>query len=76
MEHDVYAQRIAEKVTAAIQAAGLSQREVAAETGIPLVTLNRRLNGHAPFTVAELYCVAVALRVSAASLYPDDSVIR
>ncbi len=40
----------------------LSQVALAEATGIPRVTLIRRLNGQAPFTVTELAAVAAELR--------------
>ncbi|WP_180348991.1 helix-turn-helix domain-containing protein [Tessaracoccus massiliensis] len=42
----------------AIRGAKLTQREVSDETGIPLVTLNRKLRGTQSFRVFELAAVA------------------
>ena len=56
-------QRTAQLVAAAIEAANESKQSIAKATGIPRVTLDRRLDGHAPFTVKELYAIAVALDV-------------
>lgn len=57
---------VAGVVSAAISEAGKSQREVAQETGIPLVTLSRRLTGHSPFLITEIGAIAqvLDLRVS------------
>lgn len=53
------------EVREAMKAAGVSQRELAAETGIPMVTLNRRLNGQGKgFTVSELITAGEALGLS------------
>ena len=52
------AQSVAEVVSAALREAGISQREAAARTGIPLATLSRRLTGHSPFLITELSLVA------------------
>lgn len=67
-----YGRSVAQRVSAAIATAGLSQREVSSLTGIPLVTLNRRLRGHTPFIVTELYSIARALDLTVASLYPEQ----
>lgn len=58
MEPTEQARIVAQRVNATITAAGLSQREVSRTTGISLPTLNRKLNGHRPFDIAELYAVA------------------
>jgi len=39
----------------------MSQRDLAERTGIPLVTLNRRLTARTSFTVTELAAIAEAL---------------
>lgn len=44
----------------ALKVAGVSQREAAAKTGIPLTTLTRKLGGHAPLNVAEIAAIAQA----------------
>ena len=57
--------RITAEIAAAAKAAGVSQRELAARTGIPLVTLTRRLGGTGKgFTVSELLAACVALDLS------------
>jgi len=58
--------RLAEVVSAAIKTAGLSQREVASRTGIPMSTLSRRLTGRGrPFFVGELFDIGDVIGVSA-----------
>lgn len=68
MEHPTASQRIAAAVADAIKRADLSQRDVAARTGIPLVTLSRRLTGKSPFTIAELATIADLLGTTIAGL--------
>jgi len=58
--------RIAEQVRQAMADQQLSQVALAEATGIPRVTLIRRLNGQAPFTVTELAAVAAELGMTPA----------
>lgn len=60
----------AERVSAAIEAAGQTHLAVAEQTGIPRTTLLRRLSGAAPFTITELERVADLLDVPVHSLIP------
>lgn len=62
---------LAATVAAALQAAGLVQRNVADETGIPLATLNRRLKGTNPFNVIELGAIADMLGTKASALLAE-----
>ena len=59
---------LAQVVAAQIKSAGLSQRDMATRTGVPLVTLSRRITGRSPFTVAELATIASVLGVSVVDL--------
>jgi transcriptional regulator with XRE-family HTH domain len=59
---------VAAKVRATMTAKGVSQVSLAEATGIPRVTLIRRLNGHASFTIEELAAIATHLGVDVASL--------
>lgn len=61
--------QITAEIREAMQAAGVSQRVLSARTGLPLVTLSRRLtdNGR-PFDLAELLAIADALEVNLAEL--------
>ena len=61
--------RLAAVVVQAIRSAGLSQRAVAEKSGIPLVTLNRRLTGKAAFTVLEVAAVAEVVGVGVTELF-------
>lgn len=49
---------IASAASAALKAAGISQRDAAELTGIPLPTLSRRLTGKTPFKTTELEVIA------------------
>lgn len=71
MEPHQFAQRVARNVADAMDKAGLSQRDVAAATGIPLPTLNRRLNaqpGRKPLDTEELYAIAQVVKVPVETL--------
>lgn len=60
----VTAGTVAEVVRSAMKDAGISQRELADRTGLPLATLLRRLSGQArSFTVGELFAIAEAVDV-------------
>ena len=61
-------QAVAVTVSAAIKSAGRSQRDIASETGIPLVTLSRRLTGHSAFLITEIGAIARALGLTASDL--------
>ncbi len=60
--------RVAEAVREAVAARGISQIALSEATGIPRVTLIRRLNGHSPFTIAELAAIAEHLGVTVSDL--------
>lgn len=46
---------LARVVKSHLKASGITQREASERTGIPQVTLTRRLGGHSPFAIDELY---------------------
>ena len=56
--------RISDVIRDAAKAAGVSQRELSEMTGIPLVTLNRKLNHSSSFTTIELGSISDALNIS------------
>lgn len=60
---------LAQVVKAAIEADGKSQRQISELTGIPLVTLNRRLTGRAAFLTTELAEIARVLDISVVDLF-------
>lgn len=62
-------QRLAEVVVAAIKAAGHSQRDVAEASGIPLVTLNRRLTGRSSFTIPEIAAISEVIDTGVTELF-------
>lgn len=59
---------ISEAIKAEIASAGLSQREVAEMSGIPLATLDRRLNSGSPLLYPELRAIAHVLGRPASEL--------
>lgn len=59
---EAVARQVSVEIKAAMLAAGISQRDLAAKTTIPLVTLNRRLTGAGkPFDLIELASIADVL---------------
>jgi len=60
---------LAKVVSTAIKADGKSQRQVSSETGIPLVTLNRRLTGRSAFVTTELVAIADVLDLSVVDIF-------
>lgn len=60
---------LAEVVQEAMRSAGLSQRAVAETTGIPLVTLNRKLTKKHPFTIPEIASIAEAVDIGVTELF-------
>lgn len=62
------ARQVSAEIRAAMKLAGMSQRDMAAKTGIPLVTLGRRLTGGKPFDIAELAAVASTLNIGVVDL--------
>lgn len=55
---DLTSRGISQAVSSALKAAGISQREAAERSGIPITTLSRRLTGNSPFLVTELAVLA------------------
>lgn len=68
-----YAQRVAHTVSAAMQAGDWSEKALAESTGIPRVTLRRRLAG-SPFDVSELERIAAALGTTVSALLTEGAV--
>lgn len=60
--------RVAEAVRSRMTEQNVSQVSLSEATGIPRATLIRRLQGHSPFTVAELVAIANHLGVTASDL--------
>ena len=66
---EAVARQVSAEIKAAMLAAGISQRDLAAKTAIPLVTLNRRLTGGSkPFDLVELASIADVLGLSLTEL--------
>ncbi len=55
---DLTSRGISQAVSNALKSAGISQREAAERSGIPITTLSRRLTGNSPFLVTELAVLA------------------
>ena len=60
--------RLSEAIKQAAHNAGVSQRDLADRAGIPLVTLNRKLNHLTPFNAVELGAISEALGLSLTEL--------
>lgn len=60
---------VATQVAAAIGRSNKSRNAIALESGIPLTTLNRKVNGHTDFTAGELIRVAKTLNVPVSSFF-------
>lgn len=67
-----YSARVASKVADAMEAGGWSEKAMAESTGIPRVTLRRRLAG-AAFNVAELAAIADTLGTTVSALVNEDA---
>ena len=59
---------IARAVNARLQAAGISQRHVSEQTGIPMTSFVRRITGRKAFDIDELARIAALLDCSVAAL--------
>jgi len=71
MEHpSPTSNELADTIKDALKASNLSQRDLADEAGIPLTTLNRKLNG-APLDWDELRAIARVLRRSASGIIAE-----
>jgi transcriptional regulator with XRE-family HTH domain len=71
MVHKGITEPVAETVRQAIEAAGLSKRQVAIRSGLAPTTLDRKLSGRTDFTLTELHALSVALDVEIYSLIPS-----
>lgn len=72
MDNASFDHRVAELVDAAIKASGKSRNAVAKESGVPYVTLDRKLKALAPFNVSELNRIAQATAREAGDFIPGD----
>lgn len=59
---------LSEAIKDAASESKVSQRDLASRTGIPLVTLNRKLNHASPFNFMELGAISEVLGVSLTEL--------
>lgn len=72
LDNDSYDRAVGDAVKAAVLKKYGSLRACADATGIPYVTLNRKVHGHAPFTVRELRAVALATGRRTSSFLPSE----
>ncbi|MGN0065784.1 MAG: helix-turn-helix domain-containing protein [Nocardioides sp.] len=70
MEQRGAALEVADRVIRQLMLAGDSVHHLCFLTGIPRVTMDRRLSGETPFTLNEIDRIAEALRVPTAHLLP------
>lgn len=64
-------QHLARVVSEALREAGVSQREAATQTGIPITTLVRRLTGRSPLKHDELAALASLAGTTVTSLVTE-----
>lgn len=72
MDTNTYPRQVSQTVADAMTAQGWSEKAMAEATGIPRVTLRRRLAG-AAFNVAELAAIAAALGTTVSALIDQDA---
>lgn len=64
---------VAEAVKTALDEADITRRDAAVRSGIPLTTLQRRLNGQSPFLVTELAVLATMTGTTVSALIEGKS---
>lgn len=66
--------RLGESVKAAMDEKGVSKRRMAADTGIPFATLDRKLKGlgRSSFTFPELFVIAARLERRVSDIIPEE----
>lgn len=57
-------ERVARAIRAEMEKKNISQRRLAEQTGIPVVTLHRKLKGASPFTTTDIALIARELDTS------------
>ncbi|MCI1635164.1 helix-turn-helix domain-containing protein [Bifidobacterium sp.] len=55
---------IAQAVNSAIDQSGIKKKFLCEKTGMPYSTLNSKLRAYSSFTVAEIYAIADAMKIS------------
>lgn len=73
MNYSTSSQKAAASIRALLAERGDTIIGLSEVTGIPISTLNRRMNGLSPFTVDELEVIAGHLKVSTAALLTPPS---
>lgn len=71
MVHKGITEPVAASVRQAIEASGLSKRQVAIRSGLAPTTLDRKISGRTDFTLSELHALSGALGVTVSSLIPS-----
>lgn len=66
-----FPEALAEATAAAVKVSGMTQRQVSEASGIPLVTLNRKLTGRVPLNSLELALIAEVIGTT-----PTDLTLR
>ncbi len=66
-------ERVAGQVRAILAQRRLTRRWLSDQVGMPLATIQRRLNGDVAFTVSELIVVARVLNIPVAALLPTEA---
>ena len=62
------AEATAENIRIHLREASMTQKYLSWETGIPYVTLNRKLRGKQDFSLSEVYMIAKALKIEVSAL--------
>lgn len=62
------AETTAENIRVHLREASITQKHLSWETGIPYVTLNRKLRGKQDFSLSEVYIIAKALKIEVSAL--------
>lgn len=62
------AEATAENIRTHLREASMTQKHLSWETGIPYVTLNRKLRGKQDFSLSEVYMIAKALKIEVSAL--------
>ena len=71
MKYSDINQRIASRVDAAIKASGIKKVALSEKTGMPSNTLNSKLRAYTPFTVEEVFRIAVVISCDPILLLSD-----
>ena len=70
-ENGESAQEVARRIEDRLARAGLTRRDLAARTGIPFATVNRKLDAPHELTFAELHLIAASLGTTPLAFIPS-----